>query len=227
MSSVVGGVSERDALILKLWNAGVTRQAIRNRLGCGSVAIERALATQAAQGRWVAPRRGPREAMWTPERIEQARRMWLAGDSAAKIGRALEVSRGAVTGKLTRLGVVRAETVAVRLRRPAAEPAERAAAIEPAPQLRPHVPGVEEPPATTDLLGLGAHMCRWPIGEPDAAGFGFCGRPAKGAYCETHRRRAYSPEPLEPIEAVAGLKPERPAGRERPAPAVFDGWARR
>lgn len=231
MSSAVGRVSERDALILKLWNAGVARQAIRRRLGCGSAAIDKALSLQAAQGRWVAPRRGTRENAWTPERIEQAKRMWLAGESAAAIGRRLELSRGAVTGKLMRLGVAREAAArpagsGVGLRR-TAEPPEAVVTVEPAPARRPLRPRVDEPPATTDLLGLEAHMCRWPIGEPDEADFGFCGRPARGSYCEAHRRRACSPEPLEPIEAVAGLAPERPAGGEPARRAVFDGWERR
>lgn len=32
-----------------------------------------------------------------------------------------------------------------------------------------------------------AHACKWPIGTPGTEGFGFCGRYARGSYCDTHR----------------------------------------
>jgi GcrA cell cycle regulator len=149
---------------------------------------------------------------WTPAHIERAQAMWLAGRSAAAIGTALGVTRNAVIGKLSRLGVVRsgeaeapvpAESVPPRLRPPARglPPGKvRLRAAEPAP--------------TSDLMALQPHMCRWPIGEPGEPGFGFCGRPAQGSFCPAHRRRAYQPGPLEPIERLAGLEP-RPASKAR------------
>lgn len=46
---------------------------------------------------------------------------------------------------------------------------------------------------TCDLLGLGGCMCKWPIGDPQHAGFGFCGRRADdGPYCPSHAKRAYA-----------------------------------
>jgi GcrA cell cycle regulator len=33
---------------------------------------------------------------------------------------------------------------------------------------------------------LRAHMCKWPIGDPKAADFSFCGRAADGPYCPRH-----------------------------------------
>lgn len=46
---------------------------------------------------------------------------------------------------------------------------------------------------TCDLVNLGGHMCRWPIGDPARAGFGFCGRRADdGPYCGPHKKRAYA-----------------------------------
>jgi hypothetical protein len=37
--------------------------------------------------------------------------------------------------------------------------------------------------------------CRWPIGDPQADGFHFCGKPKQGgrSYCEFHARRASTP----------------------------------
>ncbi len=42
------------------------------------------------------------------------------------------------------------------------------------------------------LEALGAGTCHWPVGDPKAADFSFCGRPAsRGPYCVVHGRRAY------------------------------------
>jgi len=56
---------------------------------------------------------------------------------------------------------------------------------QPAPQSGPVV----------GLLELKEHSCRWPIGEPDQPGFGFCGcRKAEGSpYCEHHSAKAFKP----------------------------------
>lgn len=45
------------------------------------------------------------------------------------------------------------------------------------------------------ILHLSDKTCRWPIGDPGAAGFCFCGHgPREGSpYCEYHARLAYQP----------------------------------
>ena len=45
------------------------------------------------------------------------------------------------------------------------------------------------------MLTLGAHMCKWPIGDPSSDDFTFCGRRAgeDGPYCVDHARIAYQP----------------------------------
>ena len=45
------------------------------------------------------------------------------------------------------------------------------------------------------VLTLGAHMCKWPIGDPSSDGFSFCGRRSDddGPYCVEHARVAYQP----------------------------------
>jgi GcrA cell cycle regulator len=55
---------------------------------------------------------------------------------------------------------------------------------------------VEEAPGTATVLTLGAHMCKWPIGDPSSEGFTFCGRrSSEGApYCVEHARVAYQPQ---------------------------------
>uniref|UniRef100_UPI0035AE3234 GcrA family cell cycle regulator n=1 Tax=Phenylobacterium sp. TaxID=1871053 RepID=UPI0035AE3234 len=70
-----------------------------------------------------------------------------------------------------------------------AEPAAPAVAAAPAP-----VRYVEEAPGTATVLTLGAHMCKWPIGDPSSDSFTFCGRRQDdGPYCLEHARIAYQP----------------------------------
>jgi len=66
-------------------------------------------------------------------------------------------------------------------RRPALRPVERA------------VP--EESGPVVGLLDLKEHSCRWPIGDPDQPGFGFCGcqKAEEGPYCERHAAMAFQP----------------------------------
>jgi len=48
--------------------------------------------------------------------------------------------------------------------------------------------------ATATVLTLGAHMCKWPIGDPSTSEFSFCGRRAsEGPYCGEHAQVAYQP----------------------------------
>jgi GcrA cell cycle regulator len=144
---------------------------------------------------------------WTDERVEMLKRLWLDGLSASQIAKQLGgVTRNAVIGKVHRLGLSgraapshpsRTTFKAPRPARPAAPPAPRPRTIEPralqpaAPRPAPFV----ELPGTATVLTLGAHMCKWPIGDPSTDGFTFCGRRAgdEGPYCVDHARIAYQP----------------------------------
>jgi GcrA cell cycle regulator len=148
---------------------------------------------------------------WTDARIETLTTLWRSGLSASRIAKALGgVTRNAVIGKVHRLGLAgRTTPRAPRpIRTAARAPARplRARTRQSASQARerrtPEVEIVEivEIGDTLELVTLAAHACRWPIGDPRATGFGFCGRPVnKAPYCESHRRRAFRPgaEPLE------------------------------
>lgn len=47
-------------------------------------------------------------------------------------------------------------------------------------------------PGTATVTSLGAHMCKWPIGDPSSTEFGFCGvRASDGVYCPAHARLAH------------------------------------
>ena len=63
-------------------------------------------------------------------------------------------------------------------------------------------PVVEEDPLQLEdgnfatVLTISDRMCRWPIGDPAATEFHFCGRGPKAGspYCEAHARKAYQPQ---------------------------------
>ena len=126
---------------------------------------------------------------WTDERVEVLKRLWLEGLSASQIAKQLGgVTRNAVIGKVHRLGLsgraapsqpTRPAFRAPRPARPAAVAHRRVEAPrhEARPAPRPIIPYVEEP-GTATVLTLGAHMCKWPIGDPSSAEFSFCGRRA-------------------------------------------------
>jgi len=145
--------------------------------------------------------------MWTEERIALLQKLWGQGYSASQIANQLQggLTRNAVIGKIHRLGkrpegarprATRAAAVAVVHpgRRPAAVEGHRAA---PQPHQQPEWTArpfrrVDEPGLATSTT-LEAHMCRWPIGDPDEKGFSFCGRASEGGrpYCQGHARLAY------------------------------------
>ena len=143
---------------------------------------------------------------WTDERVETLKRLWLDGLSASQIAKQLGgVTRNAVIGKVHRLGLSGRATPSKPARttfkpprpaRPAAAaPSAPRRIAEPAPTpAPPPVRYVEEAPGSATVLTLGAHMCKWPIGDPSLESFTFCGRRATdGPYCGEHARVAYQP----------------------------------
>ena len=137
------------------------------------------------------------EPRWTPERVAALRTLWREGLSAAEVARRLGgVTRNAVIGKVWRLGLSggrppkpprpRRGAAGPPRRRPPARTGRRLPAGAPCPP--PWDPG---PGLVADLLDLRPGDCRWPLGDPRAPNFAFCGRPAEGGpYCGGHRRLA-------------------------------------
>jgi GcrA cell cycle regulator len=155
---------------------------------------------------------------WTDDRVGALKKLWLEGQSASQIAKQLGggVTRNAVIGKVHRLGLSgRAApsqpartTAAFRTARPrpaataattAAQPAAprrlevvQAKAVQPAAPAPAPIPDL---PGTATVMTLGAHMCKWPIGDPSSREFSFCGRRAsEGVYCVEHARVAYQPQ---------------------------------
>ncbi|OHB31193.1 MULTISPECIES: GcrA family cell cycle regulator [unclassified Phenylobacterium] len=139
---------------------------------------------------------------WSDDRVTTLKTLWLEGLSAAQIARRLGgVTRNAVIGKVHRLGLSGRATASRPGRTPRGRtprrprPAKMATVTR--PQVRASAPAVaavpEGPGLIADLTGLRAHMCKWPIGDPKAADFSFCGRPADGPYCPTHAAAGVRP----------------------------------
>src|SRR5680860_606690 len=153
---------------------------------------------------------------WTDDRVELLTKLWAEGLSASQIaGRLGGVTRNAVIGKVHRLGLsgraTSSRSSAPRPRRNHTPRQHRAPSLtfgtrgnvalkpsyeaeyEPAPALV--VELVIPLDERASILTLKESMCRWPIGDPTAEQFHFCGRKKEGAvpYCEHHARMAYQP----------------------------------
>ena len=146
---------------------------------------------------------------WTDERVATLKKLWLDGLSASQIAKQLGgVTRNAVIGKVHRLGLSgrAAPSQPARPAFKAPRPA-RVAAPAPAPvaprrapidaPVAPSLPSIlrQESPGSATVLTLGAHMCKWPIGDPATEGFTFCGKGSHdGPYCDAHAQIAYQPQ---------------------------------
>jgi len=156
---------------------------------------------------------------WTDERVELLKKLWAEGLSASQIaGRMGGVTRNAVIGKVHRLGLSGRATVS-RSPRPRSRKTRQPThpsqvtqfrtsgntALKPDVEISPDVDVEPEPQPIREvdippgerasILTLNEHTCRWPIGDPGAEDFYFCGRNPKSGmpYCEHHARIAYQP----------------------------------
>ena len=155
---------------------------------------------------------------WTEDRVGTLKKLWLEGQSASQIAKQLGggVTRNAVIGKVHRLGLSgraapsqparttfpragtrpRPAAPAAPVQAPSAPRRIEAAAPRPLMTAQPVAPApAPELPGTATVMTLGAHMCKWPIGDPSSREFSFCGRRAtENVYCGEHARVAYQPQ---------------------------------
>jgi GcrA cell cycle regulator len=132
---------------------------------------------------------------WTGRRIGLLKKLWAEGKTATDIAAHLRISRAAVLGKVFRLRLGPAKNAAplptgndaasVGRRRRGRRYAET--------QIQSTAP---TKPRGKTLFELNNSTCRWPIGNPGAAGFHFCGEAGADLensrpYCERHAKRAY------------------------------------
>ncbi len=145
---------------------------------------------------------------WTEDRVEVLTKLWAEGLSASQIAKRLGgVTRNAVIGKVHRLGLSgrakpsRPKTVSKTRSAPKRTAVKPRTPRKPAPvvQAPPPPPPVEAKPLPNGeyatILTIRDHMCKWPIGDPAASDFRFCGRRIKEGepYCEAHCNVAYQP----------------------------------
>ena len=154
--------------------------------------------------------------MWTDERVEQLKKLWNDGLSASQVAAELGgITRNAVIGKVHRLGLSgrakspaspvprqrkpRASAMLLRVARPALRGNTALARMpayeidyEPDPEITAEIVPIGQ---RCTLLELSDSKCRWPIGDPGAHDFFFCGgKPVEGLpYCAHHARIAYQP----------------------------------
>jgi GcrA cell cycle regulator len=153
---------------------------------------------------------------WTDERVEMLKKLWSDGLSASQIAAELGgITRNAVIGKVHRLGL------SGRAKSPSSA-APRPRKARPAHMLRIQRPAIRgntalaqqfeyeveaEPEVVENIIPLGQRKtllelseetCRWPIGDPGAQDFFFCGGQSvpSGPYCSYHSRVAYQPANL-------------------------------
>jgi GcrA cell cycle regulator len=135
---------------------------------------------------------------WTEERVALLQSHFEAGLTCSEIARAIGVSRNAVIGKISRLGLSRPKNAAGgAFARKEAKPHGPRAVTQ-----RRILTALRTAPAAEvasefrcSLLELGRDTCRWPVGDPDGADISFCGnRRVDGLpYCAGHARIAYQP----------------------------------
>ena len=118
--------------------------------------------------------------LWTPEAVEHLSALAVEGYSGSQIAKRLGCTKGAVVGKLHRIGV--------HLKR---------SAVVSKKTIRRENQKKDDIRANS---GLGTHLkdlhdgqCKYSIGRN---GFGhiFCGEPATGPYCERHAEICYKKE---------------------------------
>jgi GcrA cell cycle regulator len=135
---------------------------------------------------------------WTPDRIEELKYLFDAGRTCSQIAREIGVTRNAVIGKLSRLGLSRprGNNGIPRAPRPRDGALQRQVRILRVLRAQMEAVAPEEPSGDQQrcsLFDLSPQTCRWPIGRPGAVDFGFCGNaPVEGLpYCAGHSRLAY------------------------------------
>lgn len=142
--------------------------------------------------------------MWSDERMATLKRLVTERLTATEIGAEMGIGRGAVIGKLQRMGVPlsgahggpkrpspRHAPTTSNLPRPRKKLVKPPS---PTPDIEPEL--TDLPPDQSDFActihDLRDDTCRWPLGEP-THDMRYCGSPAKRVYCGRHRAIAYKP----------------------------------
>ncbi len=184
-----GGSWDRDKAV-ELWQAGRSAGEIMAIVG----ATSRGAVLGYMHRNGIVRAEGADHDFWTEERTTSATKLWLAGETAAKIAAAFGnvVSRNAVTGRMHRLGVKKPAQVRI----PKIQAAKAGTTAAPSGNALPSLGLVAKADATPDpslplktLAEWGRHECCWPVGAADPArGQLYCGQPTPfgKSYCGDH-----------------------------------------
>lgn len=152
-------------------------------------------------------------AAWTVDRVDLLKMLATRDLTAAEIARELgDISRNAVIGKMTRLGLVAPRGKDGAHHHPSTSTRRRLPPVAPISAVQPAVNRPDVPDAAPfveaeaqdlfgarprSLLELCAGDCKWPIGDPRRGTFHFCGAAKMDdeniPYCAGHARIAYQP----------------------------------
>jgi GcrA cell cycle regulator len=170
---------------------------------------------------------------WTPERIEQLKKLWDRGESCTVIGLQMGASRNSVISKVSRLKLQPRKT-AVRREPPPRRRVPNSGGyrtLAPKPKPEPFGPIVQIPanvwhPITDttpkSLAALNDGDCRWPISDtPTGDTTGFCGCKAHAGlpYCASHAAKAYQApdakrKSINPVSSIPALGNTKLKGAE-------------
>jgi len=155
----------------------------------------------------------PREDLWTDENKKVVRDYWMQGYSALWIGTKLGKTRRSIMGLVWRMGLMRIErpskpapmthgenkgTVGrkpIRAilghKRSDGEPVSLKNVPMPEPSVAAKTSYRKDGKMTME--DLRHNSCRWPIGDPQLPGFGYCGAVTDGIspYCVIHKKVAF------------------------------------
>ncbi|OAI22902.1 hypothetical protein A1351_20250 [Methylosinus sp. R-45379] len=152
----------------------------------------------------------------------ELKRLWLDGVTASEIAARLGsgISKNGVIGRLRDIGLIgkgvgratRSKPGRVKAAKaPTPSPAQKELAIAPAPETETEWPFAEavvnaraiveaaraEPPIASGgitILQLRNGLCRYPLGDPRAEDFCYCGAPTRRPlYCEAHHAISFRP----------------------------------
>lgn len=171
---------ERVEALQALWKDGLSASQIAAELGgvTRNAVISKVHRLGVSERSKPAP--GGRHVLWTPPRDAALRSMWRDGAPYTAIAARLGLGVNQVISRRQVLGL------------PPRPPGGQRTRRRSGPGETPPVPSANPPPPAAPLMlsiaGLTARSCRWPIGDPLEAGFGFCGHTARDGkpYCPYH-----------------------------------------
>ena len=123
---------------------------------------------------------------WSTDREDRLRALVLDGLTATRIGAEIGLSRGAVIGKIDRLGL---RLLGGLGRRPGPQKPRKSRARK--PKVTTAVILAPPPDGGIDILALAAGVCRWP--QDTIEGVRYCGGETypRHVYCPAHHRLAF------------------------------------